>query len=360
MIAAGNDLRPLDRFGSLKIKLGVLIVVTVTLATVIAAVGVRLGLLPAYTIPLAVITALLVTQVLARGMTSPIRDMTAAARAMADGDYSRRVPSTSADEVGDLARAFNQMSSELERVEQQRRDLVANVSHELRTPISALHAVLENLVDGVSEPDPTTLRVALAQTERLGRLVTDLLDLSRVDAGIAPLHRWSVPIGELLHRVAAEARMGEGPDHPVRLEVDVADPELTVDGDRERLHQLMANLVDNASRHSGPAGRVVLRARPAGDQVVIDVLDTGPGIPPAEREAVFERFHTRGHSGDGGTGLGLAIARWVTVLHGGTIVVAVASLDEAPEPRGGCDIRVTLPRGTQPATAPASPPDPGA
>ena len=116
-------------------------------------------------------------------MTSPLREMTAAARAMARGDYSRRVRATSRDEVGELARAFNQMAADLAAADQQRRELIANVSHELRTPITALQAVLENLVDGVAAPDPATLRTALAQTERLGRLVAELLDLSRIDAG---------------------------------------------------------------------------------------------------------------------------------------------------------------------------------
>ena len=152
------------------------------------------------------LTALLVTQVLARGMTSPIRGMTAAARAMAAGDYRQRVPETSQDEVGELARAFNRMAAQLERVEQQRRDLVANVSHELRTPISALQAVLENIMDGVTEPDPATLRVALAQTERLGRLVTDLLDLSRVDAGIVPLTREPVAVRSCCDAAAPRPR----------------------------------------------------------------------------------------------------------------------------------------------------------
>lgn len=326
-----SGLRPLDRFGSLKIKLGVLIVVVVGWATVSTALAARLGLRPLYSIPLTVLTALLVTQVLARGMTSPIRGMTAAARAMAAGDYRQRVPETSQDEVGELARAFNRMASQLERVEHQRRDLVANVSHELRTPVSALQAVLENIIDGVTEPDPATLGVALAQTERLGRLVTDLLDLSRVDAGVLPLTREPVEVRALLQTAIAEAAMG---DRGVRYVVDVPDG-LQLSGDRLRLHQLVANLTDNAGRHAGPGGEVTLRARSRSGYVVIDVVDNGPGIPVAERESVFERFNTGGRTGDGGTGLGLAIARWVTQLHGGTIIVA-------DSPRG-CDIRVTLP-----------------
>jgi signal transduction histidine kinase len=136
---------------------------------------------------------LLTAQVLAHGMTRPLRAMTAAARAMAQGDYSRRVRATSRDEVGQLAVAFNQMAADLAAADQQRRELIANVSHELRTPIAALQAVLENLVDGVATADPATLSTALSQTQRLGRLVAELLDLSRIDAGAVALDLEPVP-----------------------------------------------------------------------------------------------------------------------------------------------------------------------
>ena len=129
-------------------------------------------------IPVTIVLALAVTQLLAVGMTSPLREMTHAASRMSTGDHSVRVTATSRDEVGELARAFNRMAADLAEVDRHRRELVANVSHELRTPLAALSAVLENLADGVSEPDPATLRAALAQGERMTALVTDLLDLS--------------------------------------------------------------------------------------------------------------------------------------------------------------------------------------
>lgn len=329
-------MRPLDGLGSIKTKLGVLVAVTVAVAATLSVVGVRVGLSAIYQIPAAVVVALVVTQLLARGMTSPLREMTIAARAMATGDYSRRVRATSRDEVGELARAFNTMAADLEAVDQQRRELVANVSHELRTPVSALRAVLENLVDGVSEPDPATLRAALDQTERLGRLVADLLDLSRVDAGIAPMDAEPVALEPFLQAAVRQARVA---DRGVTYLVDVHPLDLVVRADRQRLHQLMANLLDNASRHSPVAGTVEVRASQGADAVLLDVLDDGPGIDPAHRSAVFERFTTGVHTpgeGDGGTGLGLAIARWAADLHGGSIAVADAA--------HGCHIRVTLPR----------------
>ena len=148
------DLRPLDGVRSIKTKLGLLVAVTIVVASVLAVIGTRLGISPWATVPVAVMAALAVTQLLARGMTSPLREMTLAAQRMAQGDYSQRVHASSRDEVGELARAFNRTAATLEMVDRHRRDLVANVSHELRTPISALQAVLENLVDGVSDPGP--------------------------------------------------------------------------------------------------------------------------------------------------------------------------------------------------------------
>lgn len=326
-------MRPLDRFGSIKIKLGVLVAVSVAVASTLTVVGLKLGIWPRYTTPAAVLVALAVTQVLARGMTSPLREMTAAAQAMATGDYSRRVTATSRDEVGELARAFNTMAADLAAVDQQRRDLVANVSHELRTPVSALRAVLENLVDGVSPPDQATLRAALDQTERLGRLVTDLLDLSRVDAGLTPLDVEPLLLEPFLRSVVEEARVSP---RPVTYEVDVQPSDLVVPADRERLHQLVANLVDNAARHSPSEGTVTLRARPDEGRILLDVRDEGPGIAPADRSIVFQRFSTGAAApGDGGTGLGLAISRWVADLHGGSIEIA--------DSNSGCHIRVTLP-----------------
>jgi two-component system, OmpR family, sensor histidine kinase BaeS len=350
------DLRPLDPVRSIKGKLGTLVAVTVAVASVLAVVGIRLGLSGWAVVVLAVVVALGVTQLLARGMTSPLREMTVAAQHMARGDYSRRVRATSGDEVGELAVAFNRMAATLEAVDSQRRDLVANVSHELRTPISALQAVLENLVDGVSEPDPDTLRTALAQTERLGRLVADLLDLSRIEEGVTPLRLKEVPLGEFLSDAVSQARV-DGLRYAVRVEPG----SLTVPADPERLHQLVANLLDNASRHSPDGGEVRVLATLEGSRVRIDVADDGPGIAPAERGAVFERF-TTSSAHDSGTGLGLAISRWVAQLHGGSIEVADADR--------GCVLRVELPldptsvpeKGTTmstltpPAPVPATPP----
>lgn len=400
-------IRPLDRIGSIKLKIGVLVTAAICAASAVFWLGIgtnQLGMLLAV---LAIAVALVVTQVLAHGMTSPLRDMTAAAGAMARGDYTRRVRASSRDEVGELARAFNRMADDLAVADRQRRELIANVSHELRTPISALQAVLENVVDGVS--DPSELSTALAQTERLGRLVSELLDMSRLDAGVVPLRRELLDAEDFLADVVAQAgpiaavpasvgaalpgaavggsppaaavsvhapapagagsapsaatgaarpavgaagRAGvpepgarpAGPVNgsdadevpPVRFAIRVDPPDLTMYADPQRLHQVLANLVDNACRHSPPGGLVSLAAATTDDGVALEVRDEGPGIRPQDRERVFERF-IRGAParGDGGTGLGLAIARWAVDLHGGTIGV----VGSGP----GCRIRVTLP-----------------
>lgn len=347
-----RDVRPLDPFSSIKIKLGILVTATVTLAVLVTWVGLYNHLGPRWTLPLAVAVAVLAVQVLARGMTSPLREMTAAARAMAAGDYSQRVRATSRDEVGQLAEAFNTMAQDLEHVDLLRREMVANVSHELRTPVTALRAQLENMVDGVVAPDPETLGVALAQTERLGRLVTYLLDQSRIEAGAVGLELTQVPLRPFLHDAAREAGpVGAGKD--VRLLVEVDPPDLAVTADPERLHQVVANLLHNAVRHSPAGAAVRLVARRAADGwVVLDVIDAGPGIPPADRRRVFERF-TRGNAAaqtgqvsTGGTGLGLAIVRWAVELHGGTVQVADASV--------GCTMRVRLPDRRGPSRSPAA------
>ena len=166
-------------------------------------------------------------------------------------------PPLRATRSGELARAFNKMAAELAETDRLRRDLVANVSHELRTPITALQAVLENLVDGVEQPDPATLRVMLAQVERLGRLVTQLLDLSRLEAGAVPLERTEFQVEPLLaHAVREQQLHAPGID----VAVVVESPDLTADGDPERVHQVVANLLENAVRYSPTGGRVEVRA----------------------------------------------------------------------------------------------------
>lgn len=337
-------MRPLDRVGSLKLKLGAVIVAAVGVTVVSVYVGVRLGA-PLWISGLAAgILSLAMVQFLARGMTSPLREMAVAAGDMATGDYSKRVTETSQDEVGDLARAFNNMAADLAQLDQTRRDLVANVSHELRTPISALRAVLENIVDGIEPPDLATLETMLHQVERLGRLVQQLLDLSRLESGALPLERKTVAARSLLERAVHEWRVNaehtDGSAH-INVAVEVRPPDLELYADPERVHQVIANLVSNAVRHSPQGGRVVVGAQREAHAVAFEVTDEGPGVPPTESARVFGRFYRldEGRAAmDGGSGLGLAIARWIVELHGGEISI------EDQEPTGARFV-VRLPQG---------------
>lgn len=315
--------RPLDPLRSFKLKVSLIVGIVLVVASITFWFGA--GWQFRYALLAALVMSLAATQVLAHGMTSPLREMTAAAKAMARGDYSTRVRATSRDEVGQLAEAFNTMSSDLEAADTYRRELIGNVSHELKTPIAALHAVLENLVDGVTEADPATLAVALRQTQRLGELVSELLDLSRLEGGVLRLHPEEFGVRAFLVEVTEGQR---------NIALDVHPADLTARADRSRLTQVVTNLVENAVRHA-PVGTVVtISAADTAHGIRLDVVDDGPGIAPSERDSVFDRF-TRGGATDGGTGIGLAIARWATELHGGTIEV----LDRSP----GCHIRVSIP-----------------
>jgi signal transduction histidine kinase len=269
---------------------------------------------------IAAIISLLLARVFALGMTKPLREMAQAAKRMAMGDYSQRVQTRSRDEVGQLAVAFNRMSDELANVEQLRRDLVGNVSHELKTPITALRAHLENVLDGIEEPDPQTLQVMLQQSDRLAALVDQLLELSRLESGDLPLERIPMALGPLVDEVTAEIRVARGDE--VTVHNDVPEALGLVEADPARIHQVLFNLLDNAVRFTPPGGAVTVVATKEEDRCVVRVADTGPGIAPEHLPRVFERFYrvdpARSREG-GGTGIGLAIARSVVEAHGGEI-----------------------------------------
>lgn len=354
------DVRPLDRFKTLKIKMAIVVAVSVTLAAFVTWLGLRHNLGPSRTFPLAVLASMLFTMVVARGMTSPLREMTAAARSMSEGDYSRRVQATSRDEVGQLATAFNIMAEDLDSSDRVRRELIANVSHELRTPVAALHAQLENLVDGVVEPTPATMQTALTQTERLTRLIAYLLDLSRVEAGAADLNLTEIVAQEFLDDVINSVSTIEA-GKQLGFFVDVEPEDATFTADSERLRQILVNLLHNAIRHSPFMGEVSIMARRTADEIVFDVSDNGPGVAPEDRQRIFERFArggavvngapTAGGTGSGGTGIGLAIVRWAVDLHGGTVEVA--------DTLAGATMRVALPQPLS-EDAPVAPEEPGA
>jgi signal transduction histidine kinase len=322
---------------TLKLKMSVIILAAIAVSVGAFFVGIHLDLWPSVAGVTAGALALVVVFFLSRGLTSPLREMVEATEAMARGDFSRHVTETSrSDEIGTLARAFNAMADELAETDRVRRDLIANVSHELRTPITALQAVLENVVDGIEPLDDEKLHTMLAQVERLGRLVQRLLDLSRLESGAVPLERRSFAVEPMLEHAVRETRLHAG---DISFRVAVEPRGLRLEADDERLHQVIANLVENAVRASPTGGvvEVVAAADPHG--VRFEVRDQGPGIPGNDATRVFERFYradTARSSDQGGAGLGLAIARWIVDLHDGDIHV------EKNQPNG-CRMVVTIP-----------------
>lgn len=339
-----SDEGPLATLGvdSIRVRLALLVALSVVVAAVVGTIGTDAGVPLWVGLPVTIALAVLVTHTLATGFTAPLREMTAAATRMAHGDYAAadspgvtRAASEGRDEVGALARAFTSMADDLAAAEASRRQLVATVAHELRTPLSAQQALLENLADGVTQPDEATLRAALAQSQRLGDLVRDLLDLSRADGGGVPLRPAAFPVAELLDAAVGEANL-QGRD--VRLTRSIDPPDLAVTADRARLAQVVSNLLDNAVRHSPAGGTVALDAAALGpDRWHLSVSDQGPGLSPERAAHLFDRF--RGDGGaSGGTGLGLAIAGWVVAMHGGTI-------EAGPRPDGpGARLVAVLPR----------------
>lgn len=304
---------PLDTLASIKVKLGALVAAAVAVATLLALIGSAAGVPWQLVLPVSVALALGVTQLLAAGMVAPLRAMTEVAQRMARGDYAGRVHTTATDEVGRLAAAFNQMAEDLATVDRERRDLIATVSHELRTPLSAMTALLENLADGVVPADARHLGEALDQAERLRALVADLLELSRLEAGVATLDRQQIGLHDLVaDNVAQVTAAGRTGEYVVHVPAG-----LVVEADPARLRQLLGNVLDNAGRHSPDDAAVTITAGADTDHWWLHVTDAGPGVEPADRERVFERFGT--DATGGGTGLGLAIARWVAQLHGGTL-----------------------------------------
>lgn len=314
-------MRPLDRVPSLKLKLGGLIVLAVVISATVSTLGLQLGI-PIWVRPvIAAAIALGVVQVFARGMTAPLRQMVAAAEEMRHGRYDRRIRTTAVDEVGQLATAFNEMAAQLGELDRLRRDLVANAAHELRTPIAGLRATLENVVDGVTPPEPAVVQAVLGQVTRLGTLVEELLDLSRLESGAAPMDLQHVDLDDVVAQAVGDLA-GLAEQRRVTVVHRSGAGSRTVRGDPVRLRQVVVNLLANALTHTPEGGEVALHtSQPATGGLRLTVHDTGPGIPREHAGLVFERFH----KGDGprrsgaGAGLGLAICRWIVDLHGGRI-----------------------------------------
>jgi two-component system sensor histidine kinase BaeS len=289
----------------------------------------------------ALLVAVLASWAVTRLLTRPIDAMTGAARAFAAGDRSARAGVTGPGEIGELAHAFDSMAETVARSERDRRNLTADVAHELRTPLAALQAGLEELRDGLVEPSPQGLAGLHDQSLRLGRVVSDLAELSAAEASGVQVARVEVDLTQV-----------------ARDELAVRDPQLRAAGlvvgsrldgpvlvraDSDRLHQAVGNLLANAARYCHPGDRVTVVVRSESNLAVLEVVDTGPGIAADELPHVFDRLW-RGRAAQqvAGSGIGLAVAREIVMAHGGTI--EAASLEGA-----GTTITIRLPRS--PASA---------
>ena len=271
-----------------------------------------------------------------RRFTRPVGSLVEAAGHIQEGDYTVRVPEWGSPDMRSVARAFNAMSEHLDSAEKQRRSFLADVTHELRTPLSIIRGQAEGIADGLYPGDAAHMAPIVEATHTLERLVDDLRTLALAETGNLKLNRESIELAQLISEsIASFQPQAESKGVSLRSELDPGMPPLPLDPVRVR--SVLANLLDNALRHTPAGGSIVVSAEPAGNDVAVAVRDTGAGIPAELLPRIFDRF-VRG-AGSSGSGLGLAIARDVVAAHGGTITAE-------SQPGKGTTIRFRLPRTT--------------
>ena len=277
--------------------------------------------------------AVIISLVISKTLIAPIQGMTKAAEAMADGDFSRKIPVESADEIGVLAKTFNDMAlqietmlEELKRVETLRREFVANVSHELRTPLTNIRSYAETISEDKDIPpemEDEFLRIIINQSDRMTKIVQDLLELSRHDSGasVLAIEEFSIEqaVRDVYAAIALEARKRK---HVLNLELEWKLP--NIKGDRAKIEQVLMNIIANALKYTPDGGTIAIYSGKTGDDVWVKIEDTGVGIPAEDLGRVFDRFYRvdKARSREsGGTGLGLSIAREIVTRHGGDITI---------------------------------------
>jgi two-component system OmpR family sensor kinase/two-component system sensor histidine kinase BaeS len=256
----------------------------------------------------------------------PLADLMDAADAVASGDLHVHISEESPGDFGRLAQTFNRMARELERAEEQRRNLTADVAHELRTPLHIIQGNLEGLVDGVYQPTVEHINAMLDETRWLARLIDDLRILSLAESGQLVLHKEVIAVDELLTDLSTSFS-GQAEAKGIRLCIAGNDKleGVTVNADEGRLYQVLGNLVVNALRYTPPGGTITLQGERVPGSVRLIVCDTGKGIAPEDLSSIFDRFWrgdpARSRTEGTGGGLGLAIARQLVLAHGGRIEV---------------------------------------
>jgi two-component system OmpR family sensor kinase len=279
--------------------------------------GARAVLRPLLWLTLVLLVSLALIYPLSRSITRPIEQLTAAAEAFGKGNLSARSGVKSEDEVGRLARSFDEMAARIQAARKAEKELLANVSHELRTPLARIHVALE-LIQAQDEEVRRRLAVVGEELDELERLIADVLTTSRLELAQAPLQRGAVSAARLVEK-GKQRILALEPDRPVETNVQ---PGLTVLADEALLARALDNVLDNARKYGGgPQTPIKVDARRDGGEAVLGVSDGGSGIPPQELERIFDPFYrgTTARARESGFGLGLALARRVVEAHGGTI-----------------------------------------
>ncbi len=266
------------------------------------------------------VVALLLVLLLVRQTLNPLRQLEAASQRIARGDFTGPVDVRSSDEIGRLAKSFNEMAASLQQSEDAKRRMIADTSHELRTPLAAVQSALEGLRDGLIEPTPATFAALHDRVLLLSRLVSDLHQLALADAGQLSIDRRPTQLGEILHGIEETVGLQiEDAGLTLALSVDPDVPTLLLDA--HRIEQVLLNLLANAIRHTPEGGTIGITAAPSAEGgAVVHVCDTGPGLAPEDLERVFERFYRADPArGGGSAGLGLSIAKALVEAHAGRI-----------------------------------------
>jgi histidine kinase len=279
---------------------------------------------------LAIITAVFVSTFVTRRIVKPVREMQSASRHIASGHYKERVQVTGEDELAELAQSFNQMAHTLAQTEERRRQLVGDVAHELRTPLSSIKSVMEGLQDGVLAAEPATFLSVEREVNRLQRLIRDLEELSKAEAGQIPLELELVNPDAFI-KTAVDRLMPQFDDKGVKLYTGLPEKLPDVQVDQERMTQVMLNLLGNALQCTPEGGQVLISAWNNIHHVSITVQDTGIGIPSESLSHIFERFYrvdkSRSRTG-GGSGIGLTISRHLVEAHGGQLTAVSPGLNQ--------------------------------
>ena len=259
-------------------------------------------------------------------LTKPLKLMSEASKAMAKGDFSKRIPVTSDDEIGELAVSFNQMTNSLVQLEGMRRSFVANVSHELKTPMTTISGFIDGIIDGTIEPDKQQyyLNIVSEEVKRLSRLVQSMLSMAKLESGEFVIKPELFDFRELLCTivVSQEQRIEK---KSINIEGLDSMADISVNADRDLIHQVIYNLVDNAIKFTEEQGTISFSLKTESKKMVFEITNTGKGIPEAELPYVFERFYKVDKSrsvNKNSTGLGLYIARTIIKAHGGVLSVA--------------------------------------